>query len=294
MKISYIHIILFALFIVLPGYTIKRIDYRDGRYNNVCKDLKGDVLLYYVFIDSKETAPWTEFDIRSTIDSIHAATRWLQVQAGMNNVSLHIIEDYYIGAEYTTLKKNLPEGTVYESITKPSLHKGIEEINDWADYIAKRVGNNFEIQDKEGIPEIKNPRNKERLIALLRDRYNVESVALLFLVNNYYRSDISVAVNTLSDNDVEFAIVSYKYPSDIAHSFLSLFGAAPMYESLYRKNKNKIKLAQEYFPDDVMQDPYARPLNTLKIGPYTQYLIGWTDELDPEYQPLLTDRIINF
>jgi len=34
--------------------------------NNVCKALRGKVVLYAVFVDSEHTHPWTEYDINST------------------------------------------------------------------------------------------------------------------------------------------------------------------------------------------------------------------------------------
>jgi hypothetical protein len=43
-----------------------------------------------------------------------------------------------------------------------------------------------------------------------------------------------------------------------------------------------------------MLDPYAKNINELDIGEYTQYLIGWKDKLDPRYAELLTDARINF
>ena len=285
-------LLVLVFFTMAFGY--KRIDYRHGMYNNVCKDLKNNVLVYFVFVDSKVTSPWTEFDIQTTIDSMEVAVNWLEKKAGENNIALNIISDYYIGNEYTTVRKNLPYETVEKSATTPNLSKGTEALNDWADKIALRVGKEVQIKEKDGIPEIKNPNNKERLVAHLRDSKQVESVALLFMVNNYYRDDISLTVNQLGSEDVEFAIVSYKYPAIIAQNILNLFGAADLSKSLYRRNEQKIRHAQEYFPSDIMQDVYARSLNTLEIGAYTKYLIGWESRLDPKYQPLLTDNIVNF
>jgi hypothetical protein len=95
-------------------------------------------------------------------------------------------------------------------------------------------------------------------------------------------------------NDIEFAITSYKYPSVIAQNILNLFGAADLSKTLYRKNEKKIKLAAEYFPYDIMQDVYAKSVNELEIGEFTQYLIGWKDKLDQKYQVLLTDGFANF
>lgn len=283
-----------VIVIVSASFGLNRIDYRDGMYKNVCKDLKNNVLVYFIFVDSKVTSPWTEFDIQSTIDSLEIAIRWIEGQARVNDVQLNIISDYYIGQEYATVRKNLPYETVMKSATTPSLSKGLEELNKWADNIAKKVGTEVHIVEKDGIPEIKNPRNKERLAAHLRDEKQVESIAILYMVNNYFRDDISIAVNQMDTEDIEFAIVSYKYPASIAQNILNLFGASDLSKNVYRRNEKKIKLAKEFFPKDIMQDVYAKSLNDLEIGEYTQYLIGWTTHLDPKYQPLLTDKIINY
>ncbi len=286
-------IFLFFVIILQSSFSLKRIDYRDGIRNNVCKELKDDILVYFIFVDTRTTAPWTEFDIRSTLDSMDVAVRWLEKQAKQANINLSIRTDYYIGSEYTTIKKNLSENSVEKTATTPNIKKGLESLNKWSDGIAARVGKDMDITTKDGIPEIKNPRNKERLIAHLRDEYHTESVALLYLVNNYYKSDISLAVNQLNTNDIEFTITSYKYPATIAQSIISLFGGADMYKSIYRRNDKKIRLAQGYFPDDIMQDTFGRNINNLTISSFTKYLIGWSSELEVEYSTLLTDKVAN-
>lgn len=291
----FIRLVFFIVLMIIPtGYSFKRIDYRKGIQNNVCKVLQNNVLVYFIFVDSKETSPWTEFDIRSTIDSISVAIKWLESQARQNGISLNIITDHYIGEEYTTIKKALPMGSVIKSISEPNLKKGLSSLNMWADNIARKAGTSFNIMERDGLPEIKNPKNKERLVAFLRDTKQVESVALIYMVNNYFRNDISISVNTMNTHDVEFAIVSYKYPSIIAQNVLHLFGAADLCKTQYRRNEKKIAVAGKYFPDDIMQDVYAKNLSKLKVGKFTQYLIGWKQGLEPEYQPLLTDKIVNF
>ena len=131
----------------------------------------------------------------------------METQAKQDDISLNIISDYYIGEEYTTIRKTLPMGSVIKSVSEPNFRKGLEELNSWADNIAKKAGSSFNIIEKDGIPEIKNPKNKERLVAFLRDEKRVESVALLYMVNNYFRSDISINVNTMNTDDA----VSYTH-----------------------------------------------------------------------------------
>ncbi len=287
-------VMIIILFALQTSFSFERFDFRHGMNNNVCKAFKNDVLVYFVFVDSKETLPWTEFDIQTTLDSMNVAINWLRQQAMNRGIELNIRTDYYIGTEYTTIRKNLPAGTVGGTISQSGFNKGVEEINKWADGIAARIGKDVPVTTKDGIPEVKSPNNKERLIAHLRDDNKVESVALLFMVNNYFRNDISLTVNHLNSKDIEFSIVSYKYPSIIAQNILTLFGASDLYKTLYRRNDKKIKLASEYFPKDIMQDVYGVNINNLEIGEMTQYLIGWSDNIDPKYQELLTDKVIGF
>jgi hypothetical protein len=283
-----------ALIWLSAGFSTQKLDYRAGMYKNVCKDLRHDVLLYFIFVDTKTTAPWTEFDIKSTLDSIGIACKWLMAQAQLNNIPLNIKTDYFIGSEYSTISRNLPGGTIEKTATTPNLKKGMETLNDWADQIARKAGAKFNITQKDGIPEIKLPRNKERLIAYLRDEYKVESVALMFFVNNYFRADISVAMNTFSSENIEFAIVSYKYPADIAHNLLHLYGAADMYPTLLRRNEKKARELAKMYPNEIMLDPYAKKLADLTISDYTKYLIGWGDVIDSALEPYFIDKAKNF
>lgn len=295
MKIFKKIVLFVALYLLTTGSSsFRKIDYTKGMHNNICKDLRENVLVYCIFVDTKTTSPWTEFDIQSTIDSMEVAVQWIEEKARDKKIPLNIISDYYIGTEYTTVYKNLPMPTLQESVETPNLKKGLAELNKWADNIARTVGADIDMVQKDGIPEIKNPRNKERLAAHLRDDKQVESVAIIYLVNNYYKSDISLAVNHLGTEDIEFAIVSYKYPSVIAQNILNLFGASDFYKSTYRKNEKKIKLCDEYFSNDIMQDVFAKNISTLEIGPLTEYLIGWEIDLDQKYKLLLTDSFVNF
>ena len=222
------------------------------------------------------------------------ARRWLLDQAKKNNIALNIKTDFFIGKEYSTISKSLSNASVYKSATTPNMKKGLKALNDWADFIARKAGTTFNIIQKDGIPEVKNPKNKERLIAYLRDEYKVESVALLYMVNNYYKSDISLPINTMNTEDIEFAIVSYKYPSEIAHNVLHLYGAADLHKTLFRRNEKKIKKLSELLPNEIMLDPYAKNINNMEISEYTKYLIGWQENIDKKWEVFFTDRIINF
>jgi hypothetical protein len=294
MRRASIHIILFVLLFTGTSASTPSIDFGAGRHNNVCKALQDDVLLYFVFVDTRSTYPWSEFDILTTMDSIRVATRWLEKEAELHNIPLNIKSDFYIGDEFTTIEKNLPRKSVDETINELKLMEGMHSLSRWGDNISRTIGESLYIKEKDGIPSQKKPGTKERLIAFLRDEYQVESVALLFMINNYFKTDISLASNTLNNDDVEFSVVSYKYPSEIAHNFLHLYGAADLHETHFRRSKRNLKMAARAFPDDIMTDVYARSLGDLEIGEYTQYMIGWTQELANEYEPLMTERFTLF
>lgn len=283
-------ILILLLFIISSSFSFRKSDFKKGIRNNVCKDLKGSVLVYTIFVDTKTTSPWTEYDIKSTLDSIRIAVKWLKEQGAKNNINIKFTTDYYVGPEFTTIKKNLPEESIFLSVTEPNTKQGFAKINKWSDYIARKAGGSFQPKETDGLPELKKPKNKERLIAYLRDEYNVESVVLLFMMNNYFRNDISIQVNTLHTKEIEYAIVSYKYSSEIAHNILHLFGATDLYETIYRKNMKSINFAAKQFPNEIMQDPYGKQINALEISDYTKYLIGWKDDLPDELNFLLFDR----
>jgi hypothetical protein len=148
--------------------------------------------------------------------------------------------------------------------------------------------------EKDGIPETPNPRNIERLVTHLSDSKSVESVAIFYMVNNYYRNDISICLNQFSSDNIEYAIVSYKYQAVIVQNILNLFGAADLDKSLYRRDQKKNDLLKEFFPIDIIQDVYAKDISSLEMGELTMYLVGWNQLLNPKYQPFLTDKIVNF
>lgn len=108
-KIILLFILTGLLLPVPSGFTLKRMDYRDARYLNVCKDLRRDALLYFIFVDTRETTPWTQFDIQSTNNSVRVAINWLHTQARKNDIGLNIVADFFIGSLH--LRKLCSYGT---------------------------------------------------------------------------------------------------------------------------------------------------------------------------------------
>ena len=46
------------------------------------------MVLYAIFVDTRYTNSWTEFDINSTLDSIQLATNWIEKQAKKEGIKL--------------------------------------------------------------------------------------------------------------------------------------------------------------------------------------------------------------
>lgn len=261
--------------------------------NNVCKTLKGNVVLYAIFVDSKHTNPWSSYDIESTLDSLNRAITWIEKKAQDDSVSVDIKLDYHITPTgQIPIKSDLTKKTLSATLYKKPLWSGVRDIHRWADKLAKEAGKSLP-KDTSPMTNIKNDlKTRERLIARLRDIHRTDKVALMYIINNYYKDEISVTFDISADNSVEYSVVSFKNPSIIAHEFLHLFGAYDLYitpfDTKKKEKKRKEKLV-DMFPNEIMA--YAhRNIDSLEISGFTKYLIGWENELAQEYQELLFDK----
>ncbi|HCQ30646.1 MAG TPA: hypothetical protein DIU39_10190 [Flavobacteriales bacterium] len=264
--------------------------------NNVCKKLKGNVVLYAIFVDSKYTGVWTEYDIESTLDSAQKAIDWIESQAKKEGISLNIKLDYHktpknvIPIEGKMQKRTLTE-TLFPST---GVVYGMKYLDRWADKIAKEALKSYG-PDTSRITKTKiKPKDREKLLARLRDIYKTDNVALVYFINNFYKREMSVALHTQSSETPEYAVVSFKSPGVIAHEFMHLFGAHDLYMSPFdrkRKARKKKEFAMKEFPNEIMAFPYRR-INTLNISPFTKYLIGWENELDNKYKEMLIGKKI--
>lgn len=114
----------------------------------------------------------------------------------------------------------------------------------------------------------------------------------MYFVNNYFTDEISVTFDSNGSDNPEFAIVSFKKPSVIAHEFLHLFGAWDLYITPFDNNKEAMKRkkqAMELFPNEIMAFDY-RDIDSLNISQFTRYTIGWDRALDPDYSNLILGK----
>jgi hypothetical protein len=255
--------------------------------NNVCKRLRGKVVIYGVFVDSKIGGVWSTHDIRSTLDSVGVAADWIMSQARTKGVDLDIVVASHEKGGVVPVRSELGRGGLSGMLhgVNPST-----SLDRWADKACRQVQSSFP-RDTARLTLTKHgPKDRERLIAALRDRHGTDNVALVMFVNNYYGSETSVAVHTASTAAIEYAVVAYKRPAVIAHEILHLFGALDLYVTPYDSKKEAAKrkrFAMERFPKEIMAFPF-RGLDSLEVGTLTEYLIGWRREALTEDEALLT------
>ncbi len=288
--------IVLILSIVMADYTgcsNKKIDLRHGMNRNVCKRLSGKTVIYIIFVDTKTTKPWTGFDIRSTLDSLKLATSWIQNQAQLNSKSVNFqLEYFHAGTDYT-ITKELPKKMLYESINTFG-NQGAKKINGWANSVSKRALITFPETvsfEKILLPPNRDPNkplkpnDTEKLIIAIKEKYKSDNVAVCFMLNNYYKNDISLNMNMLSDMTPEYFINSYKNPTLISQQLLNLFGALNFYKSPEdeKMSATNNELIEKNYPNEVMLMQENKHLSELVISPVTQYLLGWTNTVENKY-----------
>ncbi len=259
--------------------------------NNVCKRLTGKVVLYAIFVDTKGTLPWSDFDINSTLDSIRIASQWLENQASENKIPLDIQIAYHKNNKTIPIKKDFNGGSLTGTLF-PSPLAGMIKLNKWADFIAKEAGKSFPKDTVSSTLTKNKMSDRERLIARLRNEHKTDNVVLMYFINNYYKEEMSLTLHTGSFTDIEYCIVSFKSPAVIAHEFLHIFGALDLYFSPFDKGKTIRKrkdLIMKEFPNEIMAFAY-KDLNTLNISPLTKYTIGWTNNLEDKYNQMLLGK----
>jgi hypothetical protein len=170
----------------------------------------------------------------------------------------------------------------------------LKVIQGWSDKIAATAGKSLPPDTSRLIATKNTLADKERLVARLRDLYATDNVAIVYFINNYYKEEMSVANNINSPTQIEYAIVSFKKPSVIAHEFLHLFGAWDLYISPFDTKREEIKkkeFAMREFPNEIMAFAY-RDIDSLEISPFTKYCIGWEKSIDPKYTDMILGKNI--
>ena len=294
---SFVYLSIVLFFLLGSCITSKKMNVMFASVNNnVCRRLNGKVVVYAVFVDSKETKPWTDYDIRTTLDSLRKGMDWIELQAKKDSIPLEIeIECNKKSGGIVPIYNDFSRKTLSATLYKKPMYSGIKDIHRWADKIAIEAGKNLP-RDTSKVIKTKNKlSDRERLIARLRAIHQTDNIALMYLINNYHTDEMSLTLDANSNHNVEYSIVSYKYPSVLVHEFLHLFGAWDLYATPFetkRKSIKRKKIATEMFPNEIMAFAYRR-IESLDISPFTKYTIGWKNELDEKYCDALLGKRLN-
>lgn len=241
-----------------------------GRNHNVCRKLQGDVLVYVVWIEMKSTSKWLDYDLNSTYDSVRVAIKWLNDMAKKNNKALNI-------------KLNTGQNDTLSTVTAKFTENIPDLINSDEGLLKIDDLTNKIVRTQSG------ERTKEQLISKLRNEYRVDGIALLFMVNNFYKEDYILSFNTTSNERAEYSILSTKQPTLIAQNLLNMFGAPYLYHHPATANKRDTRELQRIFHNDVMANT-DRAIQNMEIGEVTRYFIGWCDTISEEYEKLVKEK----
>lgn len=270
--------------VVIGCATSVKLNHEWKRNLNACKTLKENVLVYPVFVSEKRGAVWTKEEMGIFMDSLNVATNWLTDQAEKNGVELSFINK----AHPRVSKSGLPGKNIDGTYSMSETILGIGKINKHFDNIAKKEFNSAKRTKDAKSPFISRPKTKDQFVSRLRNNYQVESVALMFIYKpENKKKHIIFTLNTLSSKEMEYSISSFNAPNLIAEQILELFGAAVLHYDVKKKKKVKIdEHIETHFPNDIM----AKPMQNIRksnIGDVTKYLIGWTSKLDPVHEIMM-------
>ena len=249
-----------------------------SRNMNVCGHLKDSVVLYCIFVDVNSYHPFSQFDVNSTMDSVRKATEWLECQAEYMHIPLSI---------QPVLHKTHNKVTLQEWKTPAALHgfkrpftkrKYASYTNKWTDFIAKYAGRSVKQKNTGRIKTRVKAYNLESLIHILRNNYQTDGMAVMFFVNGYYEREACMSFNIYNNGPhPEYAVITHKNTSAIAHEFLHLFGGIDLYPHRHHPGFNYADL-EEIYPNEIMRIAH-KDINKLMLSPITKYYIGWQDDI---------------
>jgi hypothetical protein len=295
MKRYSLFIILFLLLISACGlfkrhYTVEYDKVPMTRGVNTCQELEDTVVLYAVFVDVAIYNPWTEFDIAQTMDSIKYATKWIEEKAKKMNKVLVIKPVFHEQGTKDSFDEKRARVTLRLNGLLAKSNYSYRRMGPWADAVAKYAGRGIKYRSSSKVGKRLKIHNVQTLNQALRDKLELDDVAIMFFVNGYYENHPSYSFFTqyAGTKKAEYSIVTDKNPAVIAHEFLHLFGAVDLYPHNSFPNFN-FKEIKENYDNEIMLVQH-RDIEDLMISPITSYFIGWQDTLDKANTRLLLHK----
>lgn len=278
-----------ACTIMRPNYIVEYDRVPTTKNQNVCKMLNDSVMVYAVFVDVDIYDPWTEFDVRSTMDSLQKATSWLQAQAIPYGKHVNIaVVKHEQGSKWTFHERRALASLRLNGLVSDKIRK-TQRLHPWANAVSKYAGKGVRYKPSGKMATRLKITNKESLVLALRDKYKYENVALMFFVNGYYKNHPSYTFFSATNGpDTEYSIITTKNPAVMAHEILHLFGAVDLYPNKDYPNFNFPQIQAKH-PNEIMRIQHKQ-LDKLNVSPITGYFIGWQDTLDETNTQLLLHK----
>lgn len=225
-----------------------------------CKKLEGTIVVLFLFTDDSESH-W-DSDSLSKFESSQTqkALTYLEDKASQYGKTLNFISKSYsvIGGDNTIYSKSI-----------------IKDAN----------SNNMSYDALENICENMGYGTSDGLFADVRKEYpNCEIIPIILLNKDgtSYARGVYTPESTMPEHCIIFTrnlgVTSAPFlpgnrASTIAHEILHLYGAEDFYNM-----EGRSALASKYYPSDIMYyvDGFV---NRNKIGDFTAYTIGWTDDV---------------
>ena len=239
---------------------LNRVDETRKEYKiGSCYNMQEDLCYYIIFVDDNESN-WNENDKSEFVEKkFLPSINYLSNQSSLYNVTLN--QDYricegtanYNGVIEAETVQNGVQYDIYTQVASSLGYKSAKEMND-----------------------------------SLKKEHDVSQVAYLFAINKEGRSYKLAHSQTVIERKYEFCVFfsqSIGYTdttcySAIAHEILHLFGAEDYYDP-YGDYPEREKLAKELYPKDIMFGTVT-DVNTVSVGNYTAYSVGWIDQLPEE------------
>lgn len=243
--------------------TVKQRDpTRENFDHGSCYDMTDDVCYLVVFLDDEESQ-WSADEKEKFLNK--------KLQPSLNFLSERALEyDITLNHKYEIYPKVENSSLNFSGVIDPDVVVNGKQEN-ILDEISKSMG-------------YASPKQMDRV---LRNEFDVRQIAYLIVLNKNGRSYKYSHVISNAEK-YEFCVFfddAITYSGDtcistIAHEILHLFGAEDYYDP-YGQYPEREKLAQELYPDDIMNETFFN-INEAQIGAYTAYSVGWTDEMPEE------------
>lgn len=228
------------------------------------KKLQGTCVFITIFLSDGECSPFTEREKEIQFYSLRTAVYYLTKHAEKYNQCLSII--------YNT------EDTIIDYAVDYIIPRNCEETWPYFKLL-------LEIRSQYNIDDIMKKYNADNLSFIININKTGRSYGIQCLKNIAYNEAIMIYNYRGNEDGLSLEDISYGGSSDYAHELLHVFGAIDLYDL----NDERLALAEQYFPNDIMLTGMLNFSTELEdsLGILDAYLIGWVDKLEEKYEIFL-------